>query len=151
MRGRPRKPIEEHLLNSTFRADRHGDRAAGAVADGVPTRPSGLNAAERWFWDEVVGGLVALGFAKRIDTATLRAAAEFWSLYRGALAVAKKNPTDQAARSAVVAYHASWQSAASRFGLSPSDRMRIRCLASDPTKARIVPFRDRGPVRNRGA
>ena len=28
MRGRPRKPVEDHLLEGTFRADRHAERVA---------------------------------------------------------------------------------------------------------------------------
>lgn len=35
--GRPRKPVDEHLLRGTYRADRHGDRGALALVSSSPS------------------------------------------------------------------------------------------------------------------
>lgn len=77
-------------------------------------------------WDDVVSELVALGIAKRIDGPALLAMCELWGWYRAAAAVADEDPLDGNARRAVTGYYEKWQAAASKFGLNPADRDRLR-------------------------
>ena len=52
-RGRPRKPVEQHKLQGSFRADRHGQAevvVALPMADGVPELPADLLLEGRNLW-----------------------------------------------------------------------------------------------------
>ena len=60
------------------------------------------------------------------DETTLAMLCEFLSLHAASLAEAIKAPTDRAARGAVLGYGAMVDKLASRFGLTPSDRQRLR-------------------------
>jgi phage terminase small subunit len=44
-----------------------------------------------------------------------------------------KNPTDKDTRVSYINYHQQWAALASRFGMTPSDRAKIR-LPSEPQK-----------------
>src|SRR5262249_21180976 len=52
--GRPRKPIEKHLLDGTFRADRHGPVPDDAGSGPAPVKPADLDDLAGAFWDRVV-------------------------------------------------------------------------------------------------
>jgi phage terminase small subunit len=147
LRGPSPQTADSLKLSGAYRPDRHADRANIPAAAGVPTRPRDLKPAARAFWDAVVGDLVANGTAKRLDTSMLRAAAEFWGLYRAALKLAEKSPTEKNVRCAVTGYFAAWDRAATKLGLSPADRTRIRLiLDTGSVKPSRVPVRDRGPT-----
>lgn len=127
-RGRPPKPKAAHILSGTFREDRHG--GAEPPATGVPERPRGLKGEARKLWDQVVPQLVANGTAKNLDTAALVACCDLWGKFRAASLAADADPTDRAARAAVIAYHSAWERTASKLGLTPADRARLRHPAS---------------------
>jgi phage terminase small subunit len=120
--GRPRKSVEFKKAAGTYRQDRDGDELP---VDGEPIRPRGLTKDERWLWDSVVLAYRGTGVLATIDTAALLSACELWSLYRSALAIVKLDPTDKEARIAVISYWTSFERAASRLGLNPSDRARM--------------------------
>lgn len=71
MKGRARKPDEQHILAGTFRADRHGDPSTSIVAEGLPVRPRNLQGAARKVWDAVVPKIIEMGTAKEIDSDSL--------------------------------------------------------------------------------
>ena len=136
--GRPRKPTAQHELEGTYRKDRHGDRALEPAAAGVPAKPKGLSKEAAALWDHVVTELVTNGTAKRMDTAALQALCEVWGLYRKAVAAANKYPIDKEVRCAVTAYLAQFERLASRFGLTPESRARIRVNPPDNTTPKVA-------------
>lgn len=121
--GRHRLPIGEHIDAGSYRADRHGP--IPDAAEGVPTMPRDLDTTARACWKAVVGDLVSRGLARQIDTLALRQLCELWSLYRAALKLAKKSPTDKDVRCAVLAYRQAWEAIARRFGLTYGDRQKL--------------------------
>src|SRR5262245_37649298 len=59
--GWNRKSVAEHVLQGTYRADRHGPRVALALAGSVPSPespppPRGLSRASRQRWQEAMAG-----------------------------------------------------------------------------------------------
>lgn len=147
--GRRNKPTALHLLGGTFRPDRHV--AKNDAFGGTPDRPADLDDVGNAFWDVTVTALIAAGVAKRIDTAALWIMTEMWVLYRRAYAAALADPLDKTARCAVVSYRAAFDSLAARFGLTPSDRVRLDVVPmSDQTDPLEAMIRARGiPKRNR--
>jgi hypothetical protein len=126
--GRPRKPVELHVMHGSYRRDRHGPlpQSSGDEATDDP--------GERWF--EPANGqakefyelLLAspIGAAiKATDSAALAVVAETYVLLNRSIDLAREDPTDPAARSAVVAYGGMFDRLCSRFGLTPSDRARL--------------------------
>ena len=66
-----------------------------------------------------------------------------WGLYRQAVGLAKENPTDMSIRTAVVAYWTGFERAASRFGMSPCDRARLRGLGDERPRQPEPGFRSK--------
>lgn len=122
--GRPRKPLAAHLLDGTYRADRHGAATADPF-DGEPKRPRNLTGDARKFWDCTVRELIAKGIVKAVDAPALELLADLWARYRVASRLLDASPTDKEARQAVVVFAAEFGKLAARFGLTPSDRQRL--------------------------
>ena len=95
-------------------------------------------------WDRLVPLLLAMRTVKEIDTQAVIAACEMWALYRKAYKKAEKYPVDKDVRSAVVAYLAAWDKAASKLGMNPVDRAKLS-VPPEPKKDGIEAFaRKRG-------
>jgi len=128
MRGRPRKPVAEHLLDGTYRADRHGNAWTPA---GEPVIPDWLGPHARELWQAIVPTLVKSGVATAVDTAELAALCDWWALYRiarEALATIEDG-TSRAYYDQQILVGAAWKqfaAIASRFGLTRSDRARLQ-------------------------
>ena len=131
--GRKRKPTAQLKTEGRFRKDRHADRADEPTAEGKPTRPRTLDKEASWFWRVHVRPLIKAGVATALDQSALWQLCELWSLYRRAAEVANDDPTDKDARIAVTQYRAAWDSLASRFGLTPADRARLRVEPKAPS------------------
>ena len=130
---RPRKPMNLHLPEGTYRSDRHGPRAADPLAtDERPKRPRGLSGDARKFWDDVCEELIEKGIAKHIDGAALRLMADLWGKLQTVSKAADADPTDTNARRAVTTYAAEFSKMAARFGLTPADRQRLQSIGPDP-------------------
>lgn len=128
--GRPKKPIEQHKAQGSFRPDRHGPDRSAMKADGRPVKPRGLSKAESWAWRFIVNDLDRLTVARRLDTPALTALCVWWARYtENAAELAKHLPTDPAYYRLLIQMQMCWKTfdaLASKFGLSPSDRTRIR-------------------------
>jgi P27 family predicted phage terminase small subunit len=139
--SRPRKPDELHVLEGTFRADRHGDPAVSVVADGQPTPPAHLRGDALAFWGEVVPGLVAAGVAKERDAAELAMMCEWWARYRRfSRLLDKMKNADKRLYQVTVQVGIAWTNfdrIACRFGLTPADRAKLRST-DKPAKSRVA-------------
>jgi phage terminase small subunit len=71
MRGRSRKPTLLHLVEGTYREDRHGDRSTfDAMWPGEPEPPPGLSPDQLAIWSTIAAEAPA-GVLRSADTATL--------------------------------------------------------------------------------
>lgn len=140
--GRPRKPDEMKILDGTWRADRDGDPSADVVADGEPVPPSFLKGEALRFWREVVPGLVASGIAKARDSYQLAELCTWWARHRrlSRMIDTAKN-ADKRLHSLILMAGIAWMNfdkIAVRFGLTPSDRAKLRLPAARSGKPGIM-------------
>ena len=70
---RPRKPAEQHLLQGTFRADRHGKTVPKPRVNGTLRPPKWLPEGAKAAWKRVAPELTRLGLLTRIDLAAFTA------------------------------------------------------------------------------
>ena len=125
--GRPAKHTDDLKLVGAFRSDRHGDRENAPKAIGAPRKPAWTESDEASaLWDRLVPGLAERGLVGQDDEAFLQAMCEVWGLYREAYELAQVDATDKDARIAYLGYFAAFQQAASKCGLTPMDRQKLR-------------------------
>src|SRR6478735_6299937 len=116
--GRPRKPVAQHLLDGTFRHDRHGN---SWLPDGSPVMPDWLSPDAQELWNSIVPQLN--GIATALDEAQLAALCDWWSLWRAARE-SLASIEDRQSRSyydAQILVGAAWKqfaAIASKFGLT---------------------------------
>jgi P27 family predicted phage terminase small subunit len=148
-RGRPRQPDELKILRGTFRADRDGDPAEAVPASGAPKPPTHLKGDGLKFWKQVVPGLVESGVAKACDAPALAMMCEWWARYRKLSMLLdedapENNPVAQVLKEKqeyqrLVMLGIAWTNfdkVAARFGLTPSDRAKLR-LGGEKKKAGV--------------
>jgi P27 family predicted phage terminase small subunit len=144
MRGRPRKPLPDLLLDGRYRSDRHGEPCEVWLPDGAPTMPDWLTDEARELWEALVPPLAQRGVATEIDAAELAAMCDWWKRYRQAcraLDDISDRQSNTYYRTQILA-GAAWKnfsSAASRFGLNPSDRAKLR-LGVEPRADDLLTF-----------
>jgi P27 family predicted phage terminase small subunit len=133
LKGRPPKSLEQHQLDGTYRADRHGDAGQAVQPAGEPQMPLEFAGEARACWESVVAPLVALKVAKAIDQPALVALCEWWARYRLYSSRLDRPETidlDVLDQSRLVRIAANaWSEfsrLAARFGLTPADRQRLR-------------------------
>lgn len=134
-RGPKPKPIALHKLHGTYNPSKHGpEEHPMDDFDGFPEMPRDLPAAAKKFWRSIVPQLVRRSCAVEIDTTQLAAMCRFWAHYQTLIKrMEKQSPFDDESDLAQWRLEkrarAMWQafdSIASRFGLTPADRMRLR-------------------------
>lgn len=146
--GRPRKPDELKILDGTFRADKDGDPAVLVPGDGEPVPPGHLKGEALTFWKQIVLQLLKMGVAKVSDSAELAAMCEWHARYlrvsraldRCPVTGAGSGKLSQLLVSASIAWD-KFDRIACRFGLTPSDRAKLR--VADRPKGGGVPKRER--------
>jgi phage terminase small subunit len=126
MAGRPPKPTADLKLHGGFRADRHGDRVDVAMPSGLPPKPDGLDPAAGEHWDRIVDHIGKTGVLAEIDAEEVEKAARYWSLWRRSISSCEADVTDKDARLNAVAFGQEWSKSASKLGLNPIDRARLR-------------------------
>jgi P27 family predicted phage terminase small subunit len=143
MKGRPRKPAKLHLLDGSYREDRHG---AEPEATGIPVKPTALKGAASKLWDELVPRFITSGIVTAWDTSTLFAMCQWWGRYLvagkrlDALFASKKPAASDLHYFTKIADLAgkAFDRLAARFGMTPADRARLRVQAqqkADPLAA----------------
>lgn len=145
--GRPRKPDELKILDGSWRPDRDGSPSSQAVADGDPKPPPYLKGEALAFWNQVVPGLVDNNVAKTRDSAELALMCEWWGRLRKftrQLDRMKGNDKRLYQMTVLVSIATDkFDKIASRFGLTPADRAKLR-IPEAANKRAAVPSRKRG-------
>lgn len=140
--GRPRKPDEVHILEGTFRPDRHGDPSASVVADGEPTPPRHLKGEALAFWKDTVPGLVTRKVAAACDSAALACMCDWWARHRKyCRALDRMKSTDRRLYQMTILAGIAWSNfdkIACRFGLTPGDRTKLRTPANEGKPPRVM-------------
>ncbi|MGL4513819.1 MAG: P27 family phage terminase small subunit [Lacipirellulaceae bacterium] len=130
--GRPPKPTSLHLVEGTFRGDRHGERLAEPRPDGLPEVPAWLEGEALGHWQEVVPTLVATRVAKALDSHALAMMCTWWAEWRRL----RDAPPETSGRVYLLGRaQREWSALASRFGLTPADRTRLAADAEKDTGA----------------
>lgn len=138
--GRPRKPIELHVIDGTFRADRHGPAPVDVGEVRPPTKPSDLGGAAGGFWDRLLA--VLAGVVRERDGEQLAELCRWWArIQKVGAALDKSQPgslrygrlMNQASTAA-----ATFDRIAKRFGLTPADRASLHVEQAGPTKAKVA-------------
>lgn len=129
MTGRPPKSTALHKAQGTFQPCRHGDRVDEILAVGEPTKPNDLDDDATWLWDLVCGSLPETA-RSILDTPLLLAMCEWWSLYRRYARRAQKGEGNEY-NTLLMTVNAfkQFDGCASRFGLTPADRVRLKIQA----------------------
>ena len=129
-RGTKRKPAEQHILQGTFRGDRH---KKPAKAEGtLPPCPSYLDINGRSEWRRVARAIAAWGCANPIDYGMLVIMCQSWSLMRRLTKKTDKMLRDdeitieyQRLMTCLMNSRATYQRIAVLFGVTPSARNGI--------------------------
>ena len=129
--GRHANPTKLAIMNGTFRLDRN---KITPDAKGVPVKPAGLGRYGSPLWDAVVEHATSIG-AGACDSETLAGMCRWYDDYRrtrGALAKLPVNSRDF--RATMYAAATAWRAfhdMASRFGLTPVDRAKLKFEVKD--------------------
>jgi P27 family predicted phage terminase small subunit len=130
MAGRPRKPTAAKILEGTWREDRDGDPALVVPAAGEPVCPVGLKGEALSMWERIVPRLVESGVARECDSDQLAAMCRWWARYRlGEKRLEKLQPGHKREYQQTLLVAICWTNfdkIASRFGMTPSDRAKLR-------------------------
>ncbi len=134
-KGRPRKPITVKILEGTFRADRDTAHLLGLPV-GEPKPPAHLAGVPLDLWQQIIPGLISRGFVSACDDTALSLMVEWLAKYRRYSDAADSMPIDdkglyQMTLLAGIAA-TNFDRFASRFGLTPADRSRLKV---DPATA----------------
>ena len=123
MAGRPPKSTAQHVLENTYRADRHGDRSDADFC-GEPERPRGLDKHGEWIWNFIVASTPS-GVLARIDTIALTGLCRWWSVWCNAMDEHEADGTWKAACRAAMAWkHV--ERLLSKYGCSPTERAKLK-------------------------
>lgn len=123
--GRPPKPKKLHILEGSFRKDRHSSPGDSVSLEGEVIVPE-MNELAMSLWKSVVAPLIALKVVTPADVPAAQAMCESWSLMRRTLAALDNDACDKLARTAYTAYGVMFDKFAARFGMTPADRQRLR-------------------------
>jgi P27 family predicted phage terminase small subunit len=143
VRGPKPKPTEQHKLHGTFRSDRHGpaDHPIDKL-DGIPKMPPGMPSQAIKLWKVLVPQLIKVKTAVELDSTEIAAMCRWWAQYNELMSrVESEAPYDDESdirqwrleKRAKAAWNA-FDSIASRFGLTPADRARLR---SDTKESKV--------------
>lgn len=124
--GQPPTPSAVRIASGTNRKHRHGDPSEAFDPAELPTKPHFASVDAEALWDSSVVPLIDAGVAKAVDQPLLQSMCELYGLYRSSFEIAVQDPIDKDARIAVATYWGKFETAASRCGIGPTDRARLR-------------------------
>ncbi len=155
----PRKSLEQHIKDGTYRRDRHGPRpeeiARTPVSERVvpanPERPEDLTGVAGEVWDKLIG-LLGEAVHDR-DRPLLAELCRWWAeLKRVQTALAESAPGEKGYNQLLIAggiCSDKLDKLASRFGLTPADRAKLKAENTGPPIAK-VPTRPRTKLDQQG-
>lgn len=131
-RGRPPKPLEDHVRDGTYRPKRHGGVPDTDPVAGPPPKPAKLSAEESAEWDLIVPGLAHL-LRPRDLPLLVELVAWLAEVARIKAALAAKRP-GQKGYCMMLNAHATATGVlltlSQRFGLTPGDRGKMKVVAN---------------------
>jgi phage terminase small subunit len=137
--GRPRKPVEKHVRDGTYRADRHGPKPDADEQTAPPVKPEDLDEDTAECWDRLVKLL--RGIVRDRDSTMLAELCWQWAeLQRIKAVLGVMVPGEKGYNALLVAAGICTDKLdrlASRFGLTPADRAKIHAEGGT-TKARVA-------------
>ena len=125
-RGFVGKSIEEHKREGTYKPSLHKFDSPQAL--GMPIKPSDLDDVAGALWDTLTPQLFESKVVAEIDSTVLGEMCRIYSLYVAARKLAEQSPADKDIRIAVLGYWQAFERLASKFALSPGDRMRLKVV-----------------------
>jgi P27 family predicted phage terminase small subunit len=146
-RGRPPKPLEDHEMQGTYRADRHGEPNVKFRPDGYAKKPEDLGEWGIWVWDFIIGEMNRKEVASEIDSIALGEACRWYDRYRrfGKIVDDAPDLSDKSIYRLLISTKMCWEKfedLASKFGLDPASRMRLHLKPAESPS--VVPTRQRG-------
>jgi P27 family predicted phage terminase small subunit len=85
MKGRPRIPKNQKILQGTFRGDRNPkNEPEPSLLDIVPSPPSSLNAAGKKFWKQYMAELSSIGVVTTVDLGAFEIVAQTYGQWKEA-------------------------------------------------------------------
>lgn len=139
--GRPRKPVEEHVKNGTYKPGRHGPLpAAPDDPTGPPAKPADLSGDAAGFWDRVVPLIATI--ARDRDAPMLAEMCFFWGqMQRLKAEVEAASPLDTTYNRLLVGLGIctdKFDRIAAKFGLTPQDRAKLKVIeVAGPPKPKV--------------
>ncbi len=131
--GRRPKPVTLHMRQGTYQPSRQG---ASPLADGALIKPRGLG---RWggkLWDRVIDFVYQAGGGE-CDTDSLVGMCQWYNQYRRVQGCLEKtSPRDEDYRPLQTSATTAWRNfvdMASRFGLTPADRTKLKYDVQETT------------------
>ncbi len=152
--GSPRKPIEEHVRNGTYREDRHGPLPGASLPVGDEpverlVKPDSLGGRAAEVWADLTGLLG--GVVRRRDVPAL---VELCRWVERSERIAKEldamEPTDREFKGLLISAGIATDKVAvltARFGLSPADRARIKADRLAPVAPAKPKVKTRQPTK----
>ena len=149
-----RKPNELHIVNGTFRKDRHGDKDANPEVEAVKKMlnpPTRLNKYGKTEWNRLLQGMIDAGLLSTIDLSTVETACYFYGLHKELAVKLNEQPSlfdfvDQRTsqnNNVIRTMNESYKNYTDivyKFGVSPVERSKIQ-LEKKP-KDNSNPFAD---------
>jgi len=145
MRGRPKKPTSLHVLQGTFRGDRHQTGAKDETgADSIKTlrAPKWLDAYGRQCWKAHAPWLQEKGLLTATESFLFSAVCERWSTYRRACDELKKLTHSTEANGDIAKPQVAiaktafdqFKSGLAEFGVSPAMRSKVKTISKPSSK-----------------
>lgn len=112
---------------------------------GVPEPAPWLDDFGREHFMRVAGELTAIGVTKRVDSDALNLLSDYWSKWRQARIVLDMDPFDRKNWQTYFDAGKRWEAFCAKFGLTPSDRVRLCVSESEkPDEIEEMFFRATG-------
>lgn len=142
--GRPRKPTAKHKAEGTFKPSRHGGRADEVSCGGPIGSPtSGVKGEGLAVWRSIVDCLPE-NTLQALDESALESLCRWLIQWRRCMASLEQlEPTDEIYPKlirAADAAHKNFMILASRFGLTPADRAKLKVGGGEDSKEEDNPF-----------
>lgn len=137
---RARRPVEGRILDGSYKPSRHGPLPDTSDMPIPPVKPVGLKGDAARFWDELIATVGK--YSRDSDGMMLAVLSELCSeRARVWAALRKTKPGAKGYNQLLVALGICTDKVdkiASRFGLTPSDRAKLRAEQVGPVKAKVA-------------